>query len=742
MPDIPEILIKKGANVNHIDKDCNTIFTLTIKNNMLHLINLLVEYGLDSSIIDKNDYFILYSFSTKIIKINEKYSQFLNDDNADDEFTKKLSFFINNQEYNSIITSLLEIYNSNETNVELYYNKSEESTYNYHNNFGALIVLSFIIENELSTLYFDMFKYNSEHDNIIKEGQRFYKNYVNISFIFKFKLLSSMLDNLFNNFMNIFISLFYDKERHIIFDLICPKENYIYIDWIENLKQHDIQEINIYKYIIETFRSLKFQTSFISDATGFFSFLFLDRKEMFFSNNFYESSNTLSMIELYILSRLHIDPHDFNLVILNNTENVKTWNITQESIKLPISNLAIVLPKKINLRTYDKLINKNINFIENRGQILKVLIYLIFDYYLKFFNNIDLLKNDNIMKDINSLIKKRLKQIEEFFFIDLDLHEIKSYIIEYSREKTFIKEALLDRIFNQSNINEALNKIDNTEMENIIINSMFIFNYELVLKIISSSYIHDNGFVFDICNDNDLNIINAFIKYAKNVDLQLTNSKTLLLIAIENDNIEIVKLLLEKGANINLVTTFGTPLMYCIQNNKLEIFKLLLEEKPDLNIQDINGNTALHYTCKKPIFNDILKCLLEKNPDLNIQDINGNTALHHASELKWGKTFMILLEMNPDLNKQNLNGETVLHILIKNLNYSKIKLLLGKKPDLNIQDLNGDTALLIAVKKNDIPIINLLLNECADINIKNNNGITALEYAVDKNYTKIIELLT
>ena len=76
-----------------------------------------------------------------------------------------------------------------------------------------------------------------------------------------------------------------------------------------------------------------------------------------------------------------------------------------------------------------------------------------------------------------------------------------------------------------------------------------------------------------------------------------TNRKHLLIFAIERGNIEIVKLLLEKGADSDgrdsEANQRKTALMKAIELGKVEIVKALLEAGADVNLKDNQGKTAL-----------------------------------------------------------------------------------------------------------------------------------------------------
>ena len=74
--------------------------------------------------------------------------------------------------------------------------------------------------------------------------------------------------------------------------------------------------------------------------------------------------------------------------------------------------------------------------------------------------------------------------------------------------------------------------------------------------------------------------------YAKN---------TPLCIAIQKGEIDLVKKLIEYGADVNEKSFGMTPLMVAARYNKVEIIKILLESGAKQNEKDEKGFTALRY---------------------------------------------------------------------------------------------------------------------------------------------------
>jgi len=115
------------------------------------------------------------------------------------------------------------------------------------------------------------------------------------------------------------------------------------------------------------------------------------------------------------------------------------------------------------------------------------------------------------------------------------------------------------------------------------------------------------------------------------VDEQNISGWTALFFACYNDRIECCRMLVAKGANVNIKAFDGTsPLMFAAtagKGNLRIVINLIEEGGANVNDVDAKGYTALMRAVKKNNV-DIVKCLLEyPQTDLNIADRNGVTAL-------------------------------------------------------------------------------------------------------------------
>ena len=72
--------------------------------------------------------------------------------------------------------------------------------------------------------------------------------------------------------------------------------------------------------------------------------------------------------------------------------------------------------------------------------------------------------------------------------------------------------------------------------------------------------------------------------------------------AAEKGNVEIAELLINDGANVNLITIDeSTALILAAENNHIEIVKLLLQARANIYKEDIEGNTAYSIAKQKVI---------------------------------------------------------------------------------------------------------------------------------------------
>lgn len=279
-----------------------------------------------------------------------------------------------------------------------------------------------------------------------------------------------------------------------------------------------------------------------------------------------------------------------------------------------------------------------------------------------------------------------------------------------------------------------------------------------------------NDALWELCGarpkPDTLKIAQRLLEYGAQVNSQAGFYNTTPLHgAAQNGSLELVKLLVSKGAKVNAVDKeFSMPLAKAVQADNLEIAKFLLEHGADKTInhadtefqtaifkarsakmaqllianganvsdRDKKGQSVLFHAIANYLDFDLLKVLLQNGADINEQDKSGTTALLWAAQhsyAKNGKTCVqFLLENGANANVANNQGETPLLVAEK---LEVLQALLAHGADVNAQNEDGQTALIHVAQIYDPQgeKTKWLLEHGADVNIRDKEGKTALGYA-------------
>jgi ankyrin repeat protein len=211
--------------------------------------------------------------------------------------------------------------------------------------------------------------------------------------------------------------------------------------------------------------------------------------------------------------------------------------------------------------------------------------------------------------------------------------------------------------------------------------------------------------------------------------------------AADNDQLEIVKFLVEKGVDVDAATVDGvTPLMYASQNGYVEIMGYLISHGADVNAAPNNGVTPLIGAVRTGHY-DAVKMLLEAGAKADAKDELDLTSLMHASAYNYPEIVQLLVENGADMEAGDWFGTRPLMMAVYYNCYETTKVLIEQGADLNARDTFGFTALMIAAQHGDYDMAWLLLDNGADPGLQNKGGLHALAMATMSRDEDIIELL-
>ncbi|OKL57209.1 hypothetical protein UA08_07363 [Talaromyces atroroseus] len=120
--------------------------------------------------------------------------------------------------------------------------------------------------------------------------------------------------------------------------------------------------------------------------------------------------------------------------------------------------------------------------------------------------------------------------------------------------------------------------------------------------------------------------------------------------AVHAGNETVIRLLIDRGADINKCDEYGRSVLHvATENGYASIVRLLADHKIDVNAQDIQGRTALFHAVQSGN-EEIVELLLSASIDLNCRDLHGNTALHLAVDGGSESLINLLLSHGADVD--------------------------------------------------------------------------------------------
>lgn len=159
--------------------------------------------------------------------------------------------------------------------------------------------------------------------------------------------------------------------------------------------------------------------------------------------------------------------------------------------------------------------------------------------------------------------------------------------------------------------------------------------------------------IFEGKND----VVGILLKYGANPNLILSDGISPLRIAVGNDNIEAVKLLLLKGSEVNYWhPKYGSAFIEAVHIGDSAMIDLLIVKGIRFNEYDSIGYTPLIIASNNSDKRTV-KLLLQKGVDINEKDTSGNTALIYA--VIAGNNEMVDFLLNNGANPLIANLKTV-----------------------------------------------------------------------------------
>ncbi len=254
-----------------------------------------------------------------------------------------------------------------------------------------------------------------------------------------------------------------------------------------------------------------------------------------------------------------------------------------------------------------------------------------------------------------------------------------------------------------------------------------------------------------------LKLVEYILKNEKEFCPSLSNA---LAFGAESENINILQMLIDAEATINCCTEYGTPLIAAARTGNVDIVRYLVESgaNPNMWIDDSGYMSPLFaavFEGNQEVCDYLLPLITDPEEiEYAKQELPKAVIRKKRRENKQLQQFFgAVMENNTllvrelitqgfDINEFDEDGQAALHCAVSFGHVKMIKLLAELGANLNISNEDGKTPLMCAVgiRAFQAWAMRALISVGADLNCKDENGYTALSYtAIDSSIPSVFE---
>ncbi|OGU57006.1 MAG: hypothetical protein A2V66_05420 [Ignavibacteria bacterium RBG_13_36_8] len=267
-----------------------------------------------------------------------------------------------------------------------------------------------------------------------------------------------------------------------------------------------------------------------------------------------------------------------------------------------------------------------------------------------------------------------------------------------------------------------------------------LFAALIFVLLINTSYSQS---IHDAVQKENLQQVAELIEKDPDIVNELNNEQaTPLHLAASLGNEEIVQYLLSHGALVDAKNNSGqTPLHVAISADtpKEEVIRLLIENGADINAK-VNEDIPLTIAARMRLPN-IVDLLIDKRADIPVNDNVAETLLRLAVSRNLVRLLEIMLRKGADLNIKVKNDGGLLHSAVEYGNEEIVEKLITNGLNINQIDFAGWTPLHYAAYYNRDKVAAILIRSGAEINAINIMGKSPYNLAEDENHPEVMKIL-
>ena len=211
-----------------------------------------------------------------------------------------------------------------------------------------------------------------------------------------------------------------------------------------------------------------------------------------------------------------------------------------------------------------------------------------------------------------------------------------------------------------------------------------------------------------------LDLVRIFVKNGLNVNVRNSNEETPLYVTCLQGNRDDAEYLIDNGADVWVKCKIDNSscLHAASQRGHLKVIKLLLEKGFDINPKDLNGHTPLRTAC---LFGKAkaAKLLLDKRANMSDINFHLNRALQitidcHGTLAPLTETARILLENGADAAMKTY-GLSPFHYAVEKTNLSFVKVVYDVRPNFDVKDFDQNNAIEFVLKEKQQNAMKIIL---------------------------------
>ncbi len=197
--------------------------------------------------------------------------------------------------------------------------------------------------------------------------------------------------------------------------------------------------------------------------------------------------------------------------------------------------------------------------------------------------------------------------------------------------------------------------------------------------------------------------------------------------AVKADDLQGIQALISSGSNVNELDDFGTPLHMAAARGSVEIVKLLIDAGANVEAETAAPSQNKAHPLHTAAYSNratVAALLIERGAKVDARDSRGFTPLMIAASSGNTKVAELLLQAGADpLAEDSGDHDIPIYVAAMNGHVDVVKLLLSKGVNVNVQNTHtGETPLWVAAMDDRLDVMEFLLANGADPNIANSSG--------------------